>query len=294
MITSMTGFSTLNLDIPTETKNVRLTLTLKSLNSRFFEATCKLPIELNNLETEFIKYFKSELIRGTIYFSIYSTGKLADVKIEPSITLVQSYLDAFKQIKNNFPELSLGNITFRDISELPYIFTEQDSPLTAEIIETIKSAVKKLVENLKVGRKLEGEALHKDFLNRIKIIADAITIIEPRAHIVMEARKESLIQAIQTAQVSGSEMQILSLATQLDKAGINEEIVRLKNHLLNLKELVNNSDLEKGKKIDFILQEILRETNTIASKSNDAEISNSVITIKVELEKIREQALNII
>lgn len=290
----MTGFSSLNLDITTENKTIRLNLTLKSLNSRYFEANCKLPIELNSLETELIKYFKSELIRGTIYFSIYANGKLADIKVEPSISLVKNYIDAFKEIQNNLPELCLNKITVSDILQFPGIFKEQESQLDPKTLELIKDSIYKLTDTLKKERLSEGLALHKDFMNRISIMSKSIVEIEPRAQAVMDTRKENLIQAIQTAQVSGSEMQILSLATQLDKAGINEEIVRFKNHLSNLSQLINNTDIEKGKKIDFILQELFREVNTIASKSSDSEISSLVITIKIELEKIKEQALNII
>lgn len=306
MIISMTGFSSINLDLPSlnGANSIRLTLTIKSLNSRFFEANCKLPFELSNLETEFVKYFKAQLIRGTIYFAIYIPGnRLSNIEIEPSINLLTNYLKAISEIREHISDQSIliDKLSLSDLLKLPNVFQEKESIVNQATLDLIKNSVYTLTTLLKDARISEGEALLKDLLNRIHIISTAIVEIEPRANLVIELKKESLIQTIKLLQLqqpqnagTGGEIQLLALATQLDKAGINEEIVRFNNHLLNLKTLINNSEIEKGKKIDFILQELLREINTIASKSNDSIISNLVIIIKVELEKIKEQSQNII
>lgn len=318
MIISMTGFSSLNLDLPlisssessiskpsiNTSDSIRLTLALKTLNSRFFEANCKLPFELANLESDFVKYLKSQLIRGTVYFSIYVPGnRITNIEIEPSLTLIKNYLQAIQEIKDNISsqDLVIDKISLSDILKLPNVFQEKESLLNQASIDLIKNGFFKLVDLLKAARTAEGNVLLNDLLKRIDLLANFIAEIEPRASLVVELKKESLTQTIRLLQsqqtqnsVIGSEIQMLALATQLDKAGITEEIVRFNNHLLNLTELIKNTDIEKGKKIDFILQELLREINTIASKSNDSIISNLVINIKIELERIKEQAQNII
>lgn len=310
MLLSMTGFSSLTISLPynkdkeatpSQNKQIQLTMTLKSLNSRFFEANCKLPYALNFLETDLIKLFKSKLHRGSIYFSMHMANPNAlNYKIEPSLETVANYVRAIEHIKIAFPVA--GTLSISDLISLPNIFENKEEPIDSNIANLIINAANELIETLDKARKQEGAILAQDLLQRISVIKKLMEELEPRAAQVIENRKNQLLQVISANSGANSgntescpESQNLIIYNQLDKIDIHEEIVRFKTHLDNLHTLIENINIiEKGKKIDFILQELFREINTITSKCSDALISKIAIDIKVELEKAREQAQNIV
>lgn len=301
-ITSMTGFSSINIALPLQDGiQSQVSLSLKTLNSRFFESNCKLPHALNYLETDLIKLFKSEFKRGTIYFSLHmnNLGSLTRT-VQPSLTLIGQYVQAVQKIKDSFTVQ--GNLDLSNLLQLPDIFETQEIQFNQSTIDILMDAIKDLVESVQKARLQEGEKLAEDLFARIKVMEEYIQKLEPRAEESQEKRKEQILQnfkdLLKQSQITESELtreaQAVSIYNQLDKIAIHEEIVRFKLHLENLKNILNNKDLEKGKKIDFTLQELFREINTIAAKCSDAIISSIVINIKVELEKAREQAQNII
>ena len=304
MITSMTGFSSAIITLPIKDattgaeQDVQLSLTLKTLNSRFFEANCRLPMSLSFLETELIKFFKKEFHRGTIQFTIYmsSPSSLTGV-IEPALSTVRGYLTALETIKK---ECNLeGDITIRDLVTLNNIFETKETPLSKGTIEQLWKEIKALTERCSETRIQEGKSLEKDLRERARLIHTYINELEPRAHAVVVAKKKHLLENLRTLlkDVSSeltAESQISATYNQLERIDIHEELVRFNTHLDTLEKIISSKDVSKGKKLDFTLQELFRETNTIASKCSDAVISGLAISIKVELEKAREQTQNIV
>ena len=307
----MTGFSSTILSIPRRTspadpakpgthpeQQLQLSMTLKTLNSRFFESTCKLPYSLSFLETDLIKYFKSKLYRGNVVFSIHLSDPSALTgSIEPSFTAVQGYLKAIERIKH--VSSLTGSLTISDLITLPNIFETKETPLDKGTINHIMAAIEQLTTLLQEMRITEGKALALDLESRIKVIKMYLEQLEPRAQIVMDHKKEQLFASLKTAmsetsQENASDAQTSLIYSQLERIDIHEEIVRFKTHLESLQTIIKSDDIEVGKKIDFTLQELFREINTIASKCNDSVISSLAINIKVELEKSREQTQNIV
>jgi uncharacterized protein (TIGR00255 family) len=300
----MTGFSSAIITLPIEDAhtgtvyNVQVSLTLKTLNSRFFEATCRLPTSLSFLETELIKYFKQEFHRGTIQFTLYmSSPSMLTGTIEPAHATIQGYLSALEKIQQ---ECNLkGDITLRDLMLLPNIFETRDTPLAEATVERIWEEIHALTKKCNDARMLEGKALEKDLRERVQSIRALMNTLAPRALEANEHKKKQLIDnlRIMLSEVSSeltAESQIAAIYNQLERSDIHEEIVRFTTHLTTLDEILVSSEISHGKKLDFTLQEIFRETNTIAAKCSDAVISGLAISIKVELEKAREQAQNII
>lgn len=301
MLNSMTGFSSKSLVITIkEQEHAHVTLNLKSLNSRFFEATCKMPHALGHLEIDFIKKFKTKLTRGTIFFNVHiANGAVLKSDISPNISAIAGYLKSVEKIKQELPVS--GSVTISDILLLPNVFDMNDEPLDQKVINIIIDAIDKLIEEVIVARQKEGALLYKDIISRIEIIETNINLIEPRSNEVIQQKRALILENFKTlitqlGQV-GQEFQAESCSSifgQVEKLDIHEEIVRFNGHLDNIKFFLNSDILEKSKRLDFILQELFREINTITAKCADSIISNLAINIKVELEKMREQVQNIV
>lgn len=297
MIQSMTGFAakTLILDVDSETK-INLTISIKALNSRFFEANCKLPYIFNNLEQDFIKLLKDKLHRGHIYLTVHmSNQNLLKSTIEPANPVIQGYLDAINKIKTQFN--ITGELTIDNLLQIPEVFNVEEKDLDQNYIQQIFSIVNELITQVIAARKKEGSTLQKDLEKRIAIMQQEIDAIESAAHVLMEDRKANINQELNSLDLQeqdGADIRKQIMYAALDKIDIHEEIIRFKSHLSNMLALLTTQDIEKGKRIDFTLQELGREINTIAAKCSDVSISSMAINIKVELEKAREQTQNIL
>lgn len=297
MITSMTGFAATTLTLSDDKgSQTQLSLMLKSLNSRFFEAHCKLPYALSHLETECIKLFKEKLHRGSVVLSIQANNPaIFKGPAQPELSIVKSYLNACNTIQNKF-DIS-GTLTISDIITLPNIFAIEEQTVDETIKKKILDAIKQLLETLINARIAEGNALKKDLERRIAVMQQHINTIEKQAQSVMEKRKKEIMERLATLENNTDELtesQRNTLYFELDKIDIHEEIVRFQNHLENFTKQVHSSEIEKGRRLDFILQELAREINTIAAKCNDSQISAEAVNIKVEIEKAREQVQNIV
>lgn len=299
----MTGFSTTTLLLTLNKKEsqedirINCTLTLKSLNSRYFEANCKIPYQISPIETELIKLFKSKLYRGNIQFSLYmNNSQNLTANAVPAFSIINEYIKSIDAIKSKFG--LPGQLTIDNLLTLPNIFEFPEQLLNNEITTTIIKAVENLISKLIEERLLEGSNLAQDLKNRIKAIEGYLATLEPRAKFVMQEKKSQLIEnlnkILQEANQANIDSQTILLQNQLDKIDVHEEIIRFKSHIDNLSQILDSSEKEKGKKIDFTLQELFREINTLSAKCPDAIISNLAINIKVELEKAREQAQNIV
>ncbi len=296
MLMSMTGFGTSTLSIPIKNNVLYLTLSLKTLNSRFFESTCKLPYSLNELETVVLKLFKAKLLRGTIFFSIHAHNpSLLKGCVTPSLAMIKQYLQAIQSIKD---ETNIqGSITLHELINLPHIFEIPEEMLPKESVEIILQEVNRLIQTVNESRAQEGRSLLSDLEQRVRVMQELISQIEPRSLVVLQEKKTAIatmLASLPYQETENKEQHMLTLYGQLDKLDIHEEIFRFKTHLAHFDTVLHTSELEKGKKLDFILQEMFREINTMNAKCNDSHINQQAISIKVELEKAREQVQNIV
>lgn len=297
MVRSMTGFAsgTIILTINEQNK-VTVSMSIKSLNSRFFETTCKLSYPIANLETECIKRFKAKLMRGHVYFTVHINNINAfKGTIEPSLPTIRGYLDALNQIKKTF-DLE-GSLSIANLLQLPNVFVSEEQELDASNKQLFFDTFDNLIEQLMSTQQVEGAALLADIKQRISLMQKEINIIETAYQSLMETQKQKVNQSLTELEMDESkfaEVHKNALYAFLDKIDIHEEIVRFKNHLETLANELESSAQEKGKRLDFILQELGREINTITAKCSDSTISSHAINIKVELEKAREQTQNIV
>jgi uncharacterized protein (TIGR00255 family) len=296
MLLSMTGFASKTFTLPTDAEAVSITISIKSLNSRFFESTFKLPYALSFLETDLLQLCKSKLTRGHIFFNInISNPNAFKAAVEPSKSVVQSYLAAITTIKKSFKVG--GEITIAELIQLPNIFAMEEKGVDSKTKKTIIDATNEVLEELLKVRAAEGSALKKDIEKRCVVLTKAINELEKISNKVMTDRKKAINQQLKDFGSDKSELadsQRAALYNELNKIDIHEEIVRFQNHLHNLKNLLQTADVEKGKRIDFTLQELSREINTVAAKGSDASMGALAINVKVELEKIREQIQNVV
>ncbi len=296
MIRSMTGFASKSLMLIVGESKVAVTINIKSLNSRYFDVNCKLPYPLTNFETDFLQLFKSKLFRGSITFSLHVGNPQAfKGTIEPSISTIKSYLHALDTIKKTCD--IEGTISIANILLLPNIFITQEQEPNEDIKKQILDATYELMNALIATQTKEGQALKKDILERIDIINREIQQIEVAFEKHMQLQKQKIndtLAELEQQTTKFEEAQKNSLYAILDKIDVHEEIVRFKNHVKTLQSSLESADIEKGRRIDFILQELSREINTITAKCSEGTISFHAINIKVELEKAREQTQNIV
>lgn len=297
MVLSMTGFATKTITLTrNDASKATVTMSLKSLNSRFFETTCKLPYQLSNLETAFIKTFKKKLLRGHIHFTVHVDNQnVFQEVIEPSLNTITAYMQAIEQIKKQFA--IQGTLSLDTLIQLPNVLRVQEQEIDEESKKMLLSAADELVDLVVVARQQEGAALETDLQQRLAILTKEIAAIELAAMALVDEQKNKvneLLQEIAHDESKLAEARKNALYAILDKIDIHEEVVRFKSHLHNLSEQLSTPGAEKGKKLDFTLQELAREINTIAAKCSDATIGSRAINIKVEIEKAREQVQNIV
>jgi len=296
MIQSMTGFATTTFILIRDNEKSTITMNLKTLNTRFFETTCKFPLALFHLETKIIKNLKKKLRRGHIYFTIYvSNPSIFQRTINPALSTIKEYANAINQIKQ---ELSITEpLSLKDLLHLPNIFNIEEKGVDKESEQLILDTIDNLINEIIVVRTQEGKTIAQDVNERIKLIKQNMVIIEELAKKILEQQKikvHTILQEIGADENMLVEAQKNALYTTLDKIDIHEEIIRFKSHLHNLAQNITTDEIEKGKRLDFTLQELGREINTITAKCSDAKISTHAINIKVEIEKIREQIQNVV
>lgn len=298
MTQSMTGFATANVTLNTpSTAAIHATLTIKTLNNRFLDVSCKFPYALSYTEPEVIRLCKEQLHRGSVYITIHiSNPQVLQSSVAPSVDLAKSYLTALTTLQKT---LGLpGTVTISDFMALPNLFEGTEQINLEENTALLLGHIKNLLTTVVTARELEGAALQKDLEGRMVVIRENMQNIEPRAEQVNVERQEHFInelkKALAHAQAEPNSSQLQSLYGSFEKIDVHEEIVRFKNHVENFLVTLKDKQPQKGKKLDFILQELFREINTLSAKLTDAQASNFIIAIKVELEKAREQAQNLV
>lgn len=298
MLASMTGFSNITVSLTSSTgTSLMLTCMLKSLNARFIEVNCKLPYALTHLETEIVKRLKISLMRGTLYVTVHINNPQAlKADIIPAYQVIAGYVEALKAIQERY-ELP-GTLTLAELIHLPHIFEVPDLLADAETSNQVLHVIDELAQELISVRLKEGALLEEDIRAHMKAVEAHVKMIQEKAVVAAQERREHMSQQLEAVlkdaacELRDQQMQLLQL--QLNRQEISEELVRCDAHIAHFFKILDAQGYEKGKKLDFTLQEISREVNTIASKAVRADIANLAIESKVELEKIREQVQNVL
>ena len=289
MLQSMTGFGNASLD----SEFGKISLDIKSLNSKNLDLNYSLNPIFRNIEGDIRSILTNTLKRGKIDFKI--NFKISEKNFNSNLNhdVIKSYI---KDLKKITPETLIDSSELLKIAiTLPNSIETNRPDLNQNLLDTIKELVKNAVKELIDFRIQEGISMEKDLLSNLDLIKNKMIQIEqliPDRMISIRKRlKKSLDNIKVEIDLNRFEQELIYY---LEKFDINEEIVRLKNHLIYFKKTINESQIEKGKKLIFISQEIGREINTIGSKSNNLPIQQAVVEMKNELEKIKEQLLNVL
>lgn len=288
---SMTGYGRAVKTFDTR----EITIELKAVNHRFFEFFARTPRQYAFLEERLKKLFSQEINRGKVeaYVSITSIGE-PDEKVAANVEVIESYVTALRDIKDRLnvtDDLSLSHLM-----RIPDAFTvqkreEDEEQLWLQVSETAEEALNGFI----AMRKTEGEKLKNDILGKLNEIESNVRKVEERSPSVTEQYRERLYSKLSEllADKNIDEQRILTeSAIFADKTAVDEEIVRLKSHISQYREILEQSE-PIGKRLDFLIQEFNREVNTIGSKCNDLTITKLVLEMKNCVEKIREQIQNI-
>ncbi len=286
---SMTGYGRAEY----QENGVSLTVELKTVNNRNFDLNLKSPRAFIALEDVIRKTVQQYIKRARIdlFVNFSDTREKASV-LEVNLEKAVSYYNASKAISE---KLGLENdFTVSSAMRLPEVITDGAVSDVSEFSEIVCQTVKTACENLNQMRKVEGEKLVNDMLARMDVIEDLRENIKTRAPKVAEEYKEKLKTRIEDAlkDVKYDEARLLNeVAFYTDRVNIDEELTRLSSHVNQFREIVKIEGA--GKKLDFLMQEFNRETNTICSKSNDIEVTGYALSLKNEIEKVREQVQNL-
>lgn len=298
MLKSMTGFGRGQY----EDENFSVTVEMKTVNHRYNEVAIRLPRFLNPLEDKIRKTILKTVNRGRIDVFInadYTSSENCTLKVDKN--LAAAYHKALQEVG---AAIGLEELNINSAQEVMYLSRCQDVINVKEgffDVETVwpkvEQAVKEALDNLVTMRETEGGNIYGDFIYRADLIAEKLTKIEERSPMVVEEYQAKLTDRLNNLLADYNitvepERLLQEVAIFADRASITEEIVRLKSHIKQFKNIIN-SDQPVGRKLDFLIQEFNREANTIASKANDYTLAQIVVEIKAEIEKIREQIQNI-
>ena len=290
MIKSMTGYGKSNMS-----KNLReYQVEIKSVNHRYLDVSIKMPRSLSYLEEEIKKAVSAKLTRGKVdVFITFNNNSLEGRDIKINTEIARMYIKELRDLAES--EGIVADIPVTEISKLPDVLTIQNNQDDETIKNEILEVTNKAIENLVEMRKVEGEKIAQDLLERIQDIEGKVRKISSLSTGLIEDYVVKLNTRIKEL-LQDQEIDEARLAQEVviyaDKCSIEEEVTRLNSHIYQFRELLNSNEAV-GKKLDFMIQEMNRETNTIGSKANNLEITNEVINMKTQLENIREQVQNI-
>lgn len=293
MIKSMTGYGSCEA-IKADRKYV---VEIKSLNHRYLEISLRIPPTLSSLEMEIKKKIGEQCFRGRIEVFIrvdFNNGQGSEGKYELNLPMIHNYhqmLVKLKQELNLKDDITLHNMVgFRDA------FVQSEPSLDVAVLwAELGSVLDEAMVALKEMRKREGENLYRDLTARIVLIErflDSIALTAPQVILEYQRRVTERIKELTGVGIIDDFRLSQEVAIMAEKSDVTEEIVRLSSHIHQFSDLIK-SDEATGRKIDFLIQEMIREVNTIGSKSSDLSISRNIVEIKSELAKVREQVQNI-
>ena len=293
MIKSMTGFG--RSEYSDGKRNI--IVEIKSVNHRYCDISVKMPRRYSFAEDKIKAIVKETAKRGKIDVSIMVENVAAeDTNIQLNTALAAQYMDRLKELKETFG--LEGEITLQFLSELPDVMKAvPDVEDEQEIIDALSIPVREAAKRHDDMKIVEGEKLAQDILKRGQIIAGYVAQIDAVSDQVTRSYKDKLTERIKDligGNAEGPEDRIITEAAIFaDKSNVTEELVRLDSHIRQMSSIILDSRQPDGKKLDFIVQEMNREANTTGSKSADIGITNIVVEMKSEIEKIREQVQNI-
>lgn len=293
MVKSMTGFGRAT---SSEGKEKVFSIEMKSVNHRYLDINVRMPKSMFSLEEKIRRKIKEKLSRGKLdlFINYKSYGKIDSVA-KLNLDFAKTYIESLRSLKNEFPDLN-DDISISLISRHPDIITiEEKEESLDEIWQEINILLDESLDGMLDMRIFEGNKLKEDIISKIEDIEIFVNKIQSKSHIIVENYKQRLEERLSEIldKIDIDENRIATeVAVFADKSAIDEEITRLNSHLNHFKETLELTE-PIGRKLDFIMQEMNREANTIASKSTDLDITNKVIDIKNTLEKIREQVQNI-
>lgn len=290
MVKSMTGYGKSSLSVDSREYQVEI----KTVNHKYIDTNIKMPRTISYLEEDIRKLIASKLKRGKVDVSITFENYSEDGNdIRINTELAKMYIQNLKKLAED--ENISANIEVTEITRLPDVLTIKsnldENQIKTELLQTVEEAIDQLINM----RQNEGEKISKDILTKISqieakkqdILSLSTGLIEEYV-VKLEARIKELLK---TEELDKSRL-MQEVVIYADKCSVEEEITRLTSHIDQLRTLIN-TDEPSGKKMDFIIQEMNRETNTIGSKANNLEITNRVVDIKTILEDVREQIQNI-
>lgn len=291
MIKSMTGFGRGH-----QVLNGRdITVEIRSVNHRYYEFSSRLPRSLGYVEDKLKTLLQGRISRGKVEVSVLINNvEAADEKITINHEIVKEYIDAMRSVKDEFglvDDLSLSNI-LRIPDAFTVVKTETDEE---QLWENIRSTAEEALEHFISMRENEGERMKQDVLSRLAKIEEWVGVVETRSPMVVEDYRKRLYdkmcEVLSSTNIDENRI-LMEAGIFSEKTAVDEETVRLRSHIAQFRGMLESGE-PVGRKLDFLVQEMNRETNTIGSKVQDIEVTRIVVDQKSEIEKIREQIQNI-
>lgn len=291
MIRSMTGYGAAEEIL--NGRNIRVEI--KSVNHRYFEFSAKVPRSFGFLEERMKRLLSDNISRGKVDVGVFiqtADGITEEISINKEV--VKSYVEALRSVKDEF-DLA-DDLTLSAVAKFPDAFTVVKAETDEEELwADVKAVAEKAVAAFVAMREAEGEKMKADVLEKAAFIEEKVAFVEKRSPETVKEYRERLYakmrEVLENSQIDDARI-VQEAAIYSDKVAVDEETVRLRSHLSQLRKIVDMSE-PVGRKLDFLIQEVNRETNTIGSKCSDVEIAQVVVDIKSEIEKIREQIQNI-
>lgn len=277
-------------------EDLRFVVEIKSVNNRFRDFQIRIPKTLQALEDELKTLMASRITRGRVEVSIQMDreGGETSYDLELNLPLVRSYVRIFDQLRKDFGFMDhIGSDVLCQMRDVIQVIPRDLG--TDDILEPLKSCLSQALDSHEMMRVQEGKALNKDFLHRLGLMKAYIEEIEQQAPLVVDGYRQRLRNKIDSLSldVGFDEGRLIQeVAFFAEKCDITEEITRARSHLEQFSQYLV-SEGAVGRRLDFLLQEINREVNTMSAKANDASISAKVVEVKAELEKLKEQVQNV-
>ena len=286
MIRSMTGFGRSIF----ESDEITMTVEVRSLNSKYLELNLRLPYSYRSLEDELRSTLKPQLLRGKVdvNLSVKQQGSKAAAELNKDV--ISAYMNQLGEIADATPaELLSISTRLPDAIQSPEVLP--DEAQKKEVFSLVRQATEQLISY----QTTEGQAMVRDFTTQIESIQKGIDKVDRNKDERAEQTRSKLLEQLKGLAVEIDQNRLeQELIYYLEKLDINEEIVRLRQHLLYFSDVMKSDTVTKGKKLGFISQEMGREINTIGSKANNASLQKEIVQMKDALERIKEQLLNII
>lgn len=292
MLWSMTGFGKAEVIY----ENKKISIEIKSLNSKQLDLTTRIPFAYNEKELEIRNHINNRLERGKVSFSMFTELQGANSQYKINKELAAAYFSELQEITRMIGEEEKSDY-LQTLMRLPDVVSQSREMLDENEWTEVEKIIIQSINQLDEFRKQEGAVLEADFVKRIQKILDLLREVKTFEQARIERIKERILKELnalaEDVKVDRNRFE-QEMIFYIEKLDVTEEKLRLAQHCDYFLKTLKDKDMSKGKKLGFILQEIGREINTLGSKANDTEIQKIVVQMKDELEKIKEQSLNIL